>query len=189
MHNLGNADFIHAFVVIQNLKEHPGFLVRLFFCVDVGHTQAQTELDDFQKTRGQRAAQVTSQVQFQGATVTFRPAHYQGSCGVEKTQVVTCRLGCSKKSSRVEVSTAASTLGLLVITFRVTSMRMFVEEGISDMETYLSGVERLFQRIAIYHSNLMGPGFPALVSKILPSCVCDYLYYVGFRLDEVQYAQ
>ena len=26
----------------------------------------------------------------------------------------------------------------------------------------------------------MDPGFPALVSKSLPSCVCDYLYYVGF---------
>ena len=45
MQNIGNADFIHAFVVIQNLKEHPGFLLKLFFCVDVGHTQAQTEVD------------------------------------------------------------------------------------------------------------------------------------------------
>ena len=65
--NLGNADFIHAFVVIQNLKEHPGFLVRLLFCVNVGHAQAQTEVgkvfNHFQKTRGQRAARVTSQVQ------------------------------------------------------------------------------------------------------------------------------
>ena len=96
---------------------------------------------DVQKTRGQRAARVTSQVQIQGANVTFcqahYQAHYQGSCGVEKTQVVPCGLDCSKKSSRVKVPTTASTLGLLVITFRVTSMRVFVEEGISDMEITL----------------------------------------------------
>ena len=56
-------------------------------------------------------------------------AHYQGSCGVEKTQVVPCGLDCSKKSSRVEVPTTASTLGLLVITFRVTSMRMLLKKA------------------------------------------------------------
>ena len=74
--------------------------------------------------------------------------------------MVPCGLDCFKKSSRVEVPTTASTLGLLVITFRVTLMRMFVEEGISDC---LAGVERLFQRIVTYHSNHMDPGFPALV--------------------------
>ena len=67
--NLGNADFINAFGVIHNLKEHPGFLVRLLFCVNVEHTQAQTEVDkvfdDFQKTMGQRAFRVPSQVQIQ----------------------------------------------------------------------------------------------------------------------------
>ena len=126
------------------------------------HTQAQKEVDkvfdDFQKTRGKRATRVTSQVQFQGATVTFRPAHYQGSCGVEKTQVVPCGLDCSKKSSRVEVPTTASTLGLLVITFRVTSMRMFVEEGMhmsdimhSNPVTTLKicGVWRLFSKESV----------------------------------------
>ena len=54
-------------------------MVRLFFCVHVGHTQAQTEVvkvfDDLQKTRGQRAVRVTSQVQIQGANVTFCQAH------------------------------------------------------------------------------------------------------------------
>ena len=64
-------------------------------------------------------------------------ANYQGFSGVEKIQVAACGHDCSKKSSRVEVPTALSTLGLFVITFRVTSMRMFVEEGISDMETAL----------------------------------------------------
>ena len=92
----------------------------------MGHTQAQTEVDkvcdDFQKTRGQRVARVTSEVQIQGANVTFCQAHYQGSCGaVEKTRVGPCGLDCSKKSSRVEVPTTSSTLDLLVITFRVTS--------------------------------------------------------------------
>ena len=33
------------------------------------------------------------------------------------------------RKARVEVPTTSSTLGLFVITFRVTSMRMFVEEG------------------------------------------------------------
>ena len=93
--------------------------------------------DDFQKTRGQRAARVTSEVQVQGANVTFCQAHYQGSCGVEKTRVVPCEFDCSKKSSRAKVPTTASTSGLLVITFRVMSMSMFVEECISDMETTL----------------------------------------------------
>ena len=51
--------------------------------------------------------------------------------------MVPCGLDCSKKSSRVKFPTTGSTLGLLVITFRVSSMRMFVEEGISDMETTL----------------------------------------------------
>ena len=51
--------------------------------------------------------------------------------------MVPCGLDCSKKGSRVEVPTTSSTLGLFVITFRVTSMRMFVEEGIRDMETAL----------------------------------------------------
>ena len=73
--NLGNADFIHAFVVMQNLKEHPGFLVRVFLFVNMGHTQAQTEVDkvlnDFEKMRCKRASRVTSQVQIQGANVTF----------------------------------------------------------------------------------------------------------------------
>ena len=124
-------------------------MVRLFFCVDVGHTQAQTEVDkvfdDFQKTGGQRAVRVTSQVQIQGANVTFCHAHYQGSCGVEKTQAVLCGHNCSKKSSRVKVPTTASTLGLLVITFRVTSMRTFVEESISDMETTLLALRDCFK--------------------------------------------
>ena len=51
--------------------------------------------------------------------------------------MVPCGLDCSEKISRVEVPTKSSTLGLFVITFRVTSMRMFVEEGISDMEIAL----------------------------------------------------
>ena len=51
--------------------------------------------------------------------------------------MVPCGFDCSKKSSRVEAPTTASTLGLFVTMFRVMSMRMFVEEGISDMETAL----------------------------------------------------
>ena len=136
----------------------------------MGRTQAQTEVDkvfdDFQKTRGQRAALVTSQVQIQGANVTFCQAHYQGSCGEEKTQVVPCGLGCSMKSSRVKVPTTVSTLGLLVITFRVTSKRMFVEEGISDMDTTLlalrdcsKGLQLIIQTLWVLDSQLSYPKF------------------------------
>ena len=64
--------------------------------------------------------------------------------------MVPCGLDCSKKNGWVKVPTTASTLGLLVVTFRVTSMRVFVEVGISDMESALLAL-RLFLRIVTYH--------------------------------------
>ena len=80
--------------------------------------------------------------------------------------MVPCGLDCSKKNSWVKAPTTASTLDLLVITFRVTSMRIFVEEGISDMETTLlalrdcfKGLQLIIQTIWIQGSKLSYPKF------------------------------
>ena len=103
----------------------------------------------------------------------------RASCGVEKTQVVPCGLDCSKKSSRVKVPTTASTLSLLVITFRVMSMRIFVEEGISDMETTLLALGdcskglQLVQTIWVQGSQLSYP-------KFLPSASATIHNTLGF---------
>ena len=64
-------------------------------------------------------------------------------------------LDCSKKISRVEVPTTMSTLGLLVITFCVTSMRMFVEEGISDMETTLLALKDFSKGLQLIIQNIL----------------------------------
>ena len=135
----------------------------------------------FRSRTGGQTAQITSQVQIQGASVTFCQAHYQGSCGVEKTQVVPCGLArCSKKSSRVKVPTTASTLGLLVITFRVTSMRMFVEEGISDMEITLLALRDCSKRLQLIIQTICVQGSQLSYPKFFPSVSATILCSFSF---------
>ena len=87
--------------------------------------------------------------------------------------MVQCGLDCSKKSSKVKVPTTALTLGLLVVTFRLTSMRMFIEEGISDMETTLlamrdcsKGLQLIVQTIWVQGQLSHPKFFPSASARI-----------------------
>ena len=116
----------------------------------------------------------------------FCQAHNQGSSGAEKTQVVPCGLDCSKKSSRVEVSTTSSTLGLLVITFHVTSMTMFVEEGISDMETTLLAVRDCSKGLQLNIQTIWVQGSQLSLPKFFPSAsatIYNTLDFVWMRFN------
>ena len=62
----------------------------------------------------------------------------QGSRGAKKIRVIICGNDGFEKRRWVKVLAPMSTLGLLVTTFCVTPMCMFVEESICDLETILS---------------------------------------------------
>ena len=100
--------------------------------------------------------------------------------------MVPCGLDCSKKCRRVKVLTTVWTSGLLVITFRVTSTGMFVEEGISDMQTTLlalsdssKGLQLIIQTVWVQGSQLSYPKFFPKASVT----ICTTLGFVWMRFN------
>ena len=94
--------------------------------------------------------------------------------------MVPCGLDCSKKRSRVKVPPMASTLGLLVNTFRVMSIRMVVEEGISYMETALLALRDCSKGLQLIIQTLCDQGSQLSYPKFFPHASATIYTTLGF---------